>query len=95
MNNFRQSSNAPHLIKHDKADCVADRIADQLYDQHCTSNTVPPTQSRLVSNYPTFKGNSRGVNTTRDRIILPICAPLRRDSIVEKLHTVMKITVSE
>ncbi|KAK6118569.1 hypothetical protein DH2020_047682 [Rehmannia glutinosa] len=88
INSFRQSSNVAPLAKHDKADCVADQIADQLEDQHCASNTAPPTQSQLISNYPdVLKKCKIDVNTTRDGMILPVCVPGRVATLVLTNYT--------
>ncbi|KAL3631654.1 hypothetical protein CASFOL_024638 [Castilleja foliolosa] len=86
INSFRQSANAPPLTKHDKAECVADQIADQLQDQHCTS--TPPTQSQLMSNYPNVLRKCKiDVNTTTDGMILPVCVPHRVSTLVLTNYT--------
>ncbi|KAI3448628.1 hypothetical protein Pfo_005293 [Paulownia fortunei] len=88
INSFRQSSNVPALAKHDNANCVADEIANQLEDKHCTSNTAPPTQSQLISNYPSvLKKCNIDVNTTRDGMILPVCVPHRVATLVLTNYT--------
>ncbi|KAK4424664.1 putative GPI-anchored protein [Sesamum alatum] len=88
INSFRQSANAPVLAKHDKANCVADEIADQLEDKHCASNTAPPAQSQLISNYPSvLKKCKIDVNTTRDGMILPVCVPHRVATLVLTNYT--------
>lgn len=71
MNSFRQSANAGALRKHDKAECVADEIADKLEDRSCAS-----MQSQLISDYPSvLKKCKVDVNTTTDGMILPVCVP--------------------
>ncbi|KAL0347977.1 UNVERIFIED_CONTAM: putative GPI-anchored protein [Sesamum angustifolium] len=88
INSFRQSSNVPALSKHDKANCVADEIADQLEDKHCASNTAPPAQSQLISDYPSvLKKCNIDVNTTRDGMILPVCVPHRVATLVLTNYT--------
>ncbi|KAG8363812.1 hypothetical protein BUALT_Bualt19G0061200 [Buddleja alternifolia] len=88
INSFRQSSGAPALSKHDKANCVADEIADQMEDRGCASNTLPPTQSQLISNYPNvLKKCKIDPNTTRDGIILPVCVPHRVATLVLTNYT--------
>ncbi|GFQ00129.1 uncharacterized GPI-anchored protein at3g06035 [Phtheirospermum japonicum] len=88
INSFRHSANVPPLTKHDKADCVAEQIADQLEDQHCASNTGPPTQSQLISNYPNVLRKCKiDVNTTRDGMILPVCVPHRVGTLVLTNYT--------
>ncbi|EYU34849.1 hypothetical protein ABFS82_14G187000 [Erythranthe guttata] len=88
INSFRQSSRAPALAKHDKAECVADQIANQLEHQSCASNTLPPTQSQLMSNYPNvLKKCKIDVNTTKDGMILPVCVPHRVSTLVLTNYT--------
>ncbi|PIN01479.1 hypothetical protein CDL12_26013 [Handroanthus impetiginosus] len=88
INSFRQSSNVPALAKHDKANCVADEIADELEDQQCASNTATSTPSQLLSNYPNvLKKCNIDPNTTGDGMILPVCVPHRVSTLVLTNYT--------
>ncbi|KAK9083956.1 hypothetical protein Scep_030427 [Stephania cephalantha] len=75
MNDFRTSLNIPTLDKHDRADCLADEIADQLENQPCKpiSPTDPETQ---FSNYPKQLSECKlDLNTTRDGALMVACVP--------------------
>ncbi|XP_051144104.1 uncharacterized GPI-anchored protein At3g06035-like [Andrographis paniculata] len=89
INSFRQSSNLPTLSKHDKANCVADEIADQLEDKSCTSVTSSPSmQSQVISNYPNvLKKCKVDINTTTDGVVLPVCVPHRVATLVLTNYT--------
>ncbi|XP_073023014.1 uncharacterized GPI-anchored protein At3g06035-like [Primulina eburnea] len=87
INSFRQSSNAPALSKNDKADCVAEEIANQLENKPCASNTTT-TQSQIISDYPNVvqKCNVDG-NTTTEGVVLPVCVPQRVSTLVLTNYT--------
>lgn len=64
-------------MKNGKADCLADKIADEIEDQPCTTgaNIVPSTQTQL-SNYPKHLDKCKiNASTTTDGVILPVCVP--------------------
>ncbi|KAK3002973.1 hypothetical protein RJ639_018728 [Escallonia herrerae] len=76
---YRAGLNLTALTKNDKAECLADEIAEQFKDQPCTnttgSNTVPGTESQF-SNYPSLLAKCHlNVTTTRDGMIMPACVP--------------------
>ncbi|XP_047959367.1 uncharacterized GPI-anchored protein At3g06035-like [Salvia hispanica] len=88
INSFRTSANAPALVKHDKADCVADEIADKMEDKSCGSSTGATMQSQLMSDYPAVLSKCKvDVNTTTDGMILPVCVPKRTATLVLTNYT--------
>lgn len=88
LNSFRQTATAPPLTKHDKADCVADEIADKLDGKSCASNTATSVQAQLMSDYPSvLKKCNVDVNTTTDGMILPVCVPHRVATLVLTNYT--------
>ncbi|KAK9146710.1 hypothetical protein Sjap_006613 [Stephania japonica] len=75
INDFRTSLNIPTLDKHDRADCLADEIADQFEHQACKpiSPTGPETQ---FSNYQKQLSECKlDLNTTRDGALMVACVP--------------------
>ncbi|KAK2969446.1 hypothetical protein RJ640_011343 [Escallonia rubra] len=79
INSYRVGLNLTALTKNEKAECLAEEIADQFKDQPCTnttgSNTVPGTESQF-SNYPSLLAKCHlNVTTTRDGMIMPACVP--------------------
>ncbi|PON43945.1 hypothetical protein TorRG33x02_332420 [Trema orientale] len=80
INNYRKSLNVSELKKNEKADCLADEIADDLEDYPCSgaeefAGDPAITVPRLV-NFPKLaKKCDIDVNTTMDSIILPVCVP--------------------
>lgn len=80
INSYRNSLNRPALIKNEKADCLADEIANELEDEPCTSPTngatIKPSSTTQLPDIPKhFKKCKIDVNTTVDGIILPVCVP--------------------
>ncbi|KZV39939.1 hypothetical protein F511_11319 [Dorcoceras hygrometricum] len=83
INSFRQTTNAPALTRNDKADCVADEIANQLENRPCTSNV-----SQSISDYPNVAQKCNvDANTTSDGIVLPVCVPNRVPTLVLTNYT--------
>ncbi|CAI9776310.1 unnamed protein product [Fraxinus pennsylvanica] len=79
INSYRATLNLTALAKNDKAECLADEMADQFKNQPCTnstgSNTVPGTEPRF-SGYPNLLSKcDLNVTVTRDGQILPACVP--------------------
>lgn len=80
LNSYRQSLSLSALARNERADCLADEIADQLEDEHCTpitssSNIVPTTPSQL-SDYPKLLKKCKiDMNSTADGVIMPVCVP--------------------
>ncbi|XP_030536126.1 uncharacterized GPI-anchored protein At3g06035 [Rhodamnia argentea] len=79
INGYRTSLNLTALTKNDKAECLAEEIADQFKNQPCTNttgaDTVPGTEPQF-SNYPTLLANCHlNVSITRDGAIMPACVP--------------------
>lgn len=72
-------------MKHDKADCIADEIADKLEDQNCMGAI---TRSQLASDYPNVLNKCKvDPNATRDGMILPVCVPRRVSTLVLTNYT--------
>ncbi|KAL8553783.1 hypothetical protein ACS0TY_002173 [Phlomoides rotata] len=85
INSFRQSSRAGPVAKHDKANCVADEIADKLENQNCAG---APPQSQLASDYPNvLKKCQVDPNATTDGMILPVCVSRRVPTLVLTNYT--------
>ncbi|KAL2244070.1 UNVERIFIED_CONTAM: putative GPI-anchored protein [Sesamum indicum] len=79
INQYRSSLNLTALTKNDRAECLADEIAEQFKNQPCTnttgSNTVPGTEPQY-SDYPKLLAKCHlNVTTTRDGQIMPACVP--------------------
>ncbi|XP_050224972.1 uncharacterized GPI-anchored protein At3g06035-like [Mercurialis annua] len=73
INSYRTSLKLPTLTKNDKAECLADEIADKLEDQPCTTAGANSVQ---LSNYPELLSKCGiDVNNTRDGAVLPVCVP--------------------
>ncbi|KAK4433991.1 putative GPI-anchored protein [Sesamum alatum] len=86
INQYRASLNLTALTKNDRAECLADELADQFKNQPCTnttgSNTVPGTEPQY-SDYPKLLTKCHlNVTTTRDGQILPACVPNLDSSLV-------------
>ncbi|PIN17375.1 hypothetical protein CDL12_09976 [Handroanthus impetiginosus] len=86
INQYRASLNLTALTKNDRADCLADEIADQFKNQPCTnstgSKTVPGTEPQY-SDYPNLLTKCHlNVTTTRDGQIMPACVPNLERSLV-------------
>ncbi|KAL8100247.1 hypothetical protein AgCh_032480 [Apium graveolens] len=91
INNFRATFKLPTLTDNDKAECLAEEIAEQLKDQPCTNttgaNTVPGTE-RQFSDFPDLLNKCKlNVTTTRDGTILPACVPNLVQDIVLSNYT--------
>ncbi|KAM7485580.1 hypothetical protein LguiA_001589 [Lonicera macranthoides] len=86
INSYRTGFNLTALSKNDKAECLADELADQFKNQPCTNttgiNTVPGTEPQFP-NFPNMLAKCQlNVTTTRDGVILPACVPNLVPSIV-------------
>ncbi|CAI9102249.1 OLC1v1000490C1 [Oldenlandia corymbosa var. corymbosa] len=91
LNSYRQSHNAQILQKNDKADCLADEIADEIEDKPCpatgylASKPGPPT---VVNNYPDLLKKCKiDPNTTQEAVILPVCVSKRVATLVLTNYT--------
>ncbi|XAR57225.1 hypothetical protein NMG60_11025286 [Bertholletia excelsa] len=79
INSYRESLNLTALTRNDRAECLAEKIADQFKDQPCTnttgSNTVPGTEPQF-SNFPSLLAKcDLNVTVAQDGAILPACVP--------------------
>ncbi|XP_052188377.1 uncharacterized GPI-anchored protein At3g06035-like [Diospyros lotus] len=86
INSYRASLKLAALTKNDKAECLAEQMADQFKDQPCTnttgSNTVPGTEPQF-STYPKLLAKCHlNVTTTQEGAILPACVPKLDPSLV-------------
>ncbi|CAN1843299.1 Uncharacterized GPI-anchored protein At3g06035 [Linum perenne] len=52
LNSYRQSQSLPILAKHDKAGCVADRVANKLENQPCPASGRAAAPVVQLSDYP-------------------------------------------
>ncbi|CAE5960365.1 unnamed protein product [Arabidopsis arenosa] len=83
LNSYRTAQRVPPFAKNEKADCVADEIADKLEDQPCTNHTTastvtPGSVPPRLTNYQDILSECKvDPNTTRDALILPVCIPNR------------------
>ncbi|XP_050380761.1 uncharacterized GPI-anchored protein At5g19250-like [Argentina anserina] len=93
INSYRRSISLPALIKHDKADCLAGEIADDIQDQPCSSRTngaaiSPATTSTDI---PSLANNLNkckiDVNSTVDGVIMPVCVPKAVSTLVLTNYT--------
>ncbi|KAL8158173.1 hypothetical protein AgCh_002745 [Apium graveolens] len=91
INSYRTSLNLPTLTNNDKAECLAEEVAEQFKNQPCTnttgSNTVPGTEPNF-SDFPNLLNKCKlNVTTTRDGVILPACVPNLAQDIVLSNYT--------
>ncbi|KFK35608.1 hypothetical protein AALP_AA4G013200 [Arabis alpina] len=83
LNSYRTAQRVPPFAKNDKADCVADEIADKLEGEPCTNHTTvntvtPGAVPPRLSNYQDILSECKvDPNNTRDGLILPVCIPNR------------------
>ncbi|KAJ7973376.1 putative Glycoprotein membrane GPI-anchored [Quillaja saponaria] len=80
LNSFRTSLNLSGLAKNDKAECLAEEIADQIEDQRCTTTTTTTTSASgsqtQISSYPKpLKKCKVNINTTIDGVVMLVCVP--------------------
>ncbi|KAJ7977987.1 Glycoprotein membrane GPI-anchored protein [Quillaja saponaria] len=80
INSYRQSLNLPPLNEIDKANCVADEIADELEDLSCENvKDYYPVPGSNKPKFPNFRKILKhcgvGINTTIDGVIMPACVP--------------------
>ncbi|KAL1803904.1 uncharacterized GPI-anchored protein At5g19250 [Daucus carota subsp. sativus] len=91
INSYRATLNLPSLTDNDKAECLAEEIAEQFKNQPCTNttgaNTVPGTEPQF-SDFPNLLNKCKlNVTTTRDGAILPACVPNLAQDIVLSNYT--------
>ncbi|KAI8547922.1 hypothetical protein RHMOL_Rhmol07G0232900 [Rhododendron molle] len=92
LNSYRNSVSLPALAKNDKAECLADEVADELEDKPCIGNmgpiTAAPGSQPQVPNYPDLlKKCDIDPNTTKDGVILPVCVPNHVETLVLTNYT--------
>ncbi|KAI3948098.1 hypothetical protein MKX01_014697 [Papaver californicum] len=79
INSYRASLNLTAFTENDKAECLADKFADQFKKQPCTNTTgsftVPGTEPQFT-NYPQLLAKCQlNINDTRNGVIMPVCVP--------------------
>ncbi|CDY54670.1 BnaAnng13320D [Brassica napus] len=93
LNSYRTAQSVPPFAKNDKADCVADEIADKLEDEPCTNHTTvstitPGSVPPRLSTYQDILSECKvDPNSTRDGLILPVCIPNRVPTLVLTNYT--------
>ncbi|KAG9136140.1 hypothetical protein Leryth_003757 [Lithospermum erythrorhizon] len=93
INSFRYTLNLTALIENEKAECLADKIADRFDNQLCTPSATGVAgaytpASPQFSNYTGFLTEcGLNINTTRAGIILPACVPNLVPSLVVSNYT--------
>ncbi|KAK1387698.1 ADP-glucose pyrophosphorylase family protein [Heracleum sosnowskyi] len=91
INSFRTSLKLPILTENDKAECLAEEIAEQLKNQPCTNNTDANTLPGTEPQFPDFPNLLNrcklNVTTTRDAVILPACVPNLDQDVVLSNYT--------
>lgn len=79
INSFRKTLKLPTLTDNDKAECLAEEIAEQFKNQPCTNttgaNTVPGTEPQFPDFAYLLNRCKLNVTTSRDAVILPACVP--------------------
>nr|XP_043628555.1 uncharacterized GPI-anchored protein At5g19250-like [Erigeron canadensis] len=98
LNSYRTTLNLSTLTENDRAECLADKVADQFKKQPCTnttgSNTVPGTEQEF-SNFPELLEKCHlNVSTTRDGTILPACVPNLDPTLVLSNYTRSQYSIS-
>ncbi|KAL0717614.1 hypothetical protein Bca4012_066936 [Brassica carinata] len=84
INSYRTSQNLTTLNNNEKAECLADEIAEQLENKPCTNDTgsatVPGTEPQFAD-YPHILAKCHlSVSDTRDGVIMPACVPFLESS---------------
>ncbi|XP_015087260.1 uncharacterized GPI-anchored protein At3g06035-like [Solanum pennellii] len=88
INSYRQSHSLPALTKQDKADCLADEIADELENQPCPSGGITPAPASQFAQYPKLLDKCNiNINTTAEGVILPVCVHDRVATLVLTNYT--------
>ncbi|GAA0152747.1 hypothetical protein LIER_11151 [Lithospermum erythrorhizon] len=91
INQYRTTLNLSGLTENDKAECLADEMADQFKGQPCTnttgSNTVQGNEPQFA-NYPRLLAKcDLNVTNTRDGKIMPVCVPNLNATLVLSNYT--------
>ncbi|CAN0914280.1 Uncharacterized GPI-anchored protein At3g06035 [Linum grandiflorum] len=74
LNSYRQSQSLPILAKHDKAGCLADRVANKMEDQPCPASGRAAAPVVQLSDYPEAMDKCGvDINKTREGVVLPVC----------------------
>ncbi|MCD7453736.1 hypothetical protein HAX54_021968 [Datura stramonium] len=88
INSYRQSHNLPALTKHDKADCLADEVAEEIEHQPCPRGGITPGPASQFAQYPKLLDKCDiDINTTREGVILPVCVHDRVATLVLTNYT--------
>ncbi|PHU10098.1 hypothetical protein BC332_21958 [Capsicum chinense] len=88
INSYRQSHSLPPLTKQDKADCLADEIADEMEHQPCPRGGITPAPVSQFAQYPKLLDKCDiDINTTIEGVILPVCVHDRVATLVITNYT--------
>ena len=72
LNSYRTSLSLPILAKNGKAECLADKIAEELEDQPC--NAASSIKAPQLANYDRLIDKCKiDINSTTDAAIMPVC----------------------
>ncbi|KAL5783650.1 hypothetical protein ACOSP7_008679 [Xanthoceras sorbifolium] len=72
LNSYRTSLSLPTLTKNKNAECLADKIAEELEDQPCTAASTVNAPQLANYNHLIEKCNI-DINSTTDSAIMPVC----------------------
>ncbi|CAI8616974.1 unnamed protein product [Vicia faba] len=93
INIYRETKNVAPLNKNDKASCLADEVAEELQDTPCEKvnqyyPTSGPGRNQRIPNLQRHIDKCDiNMNTTTDRVILPVCVPKLEPTIVLSNYT--------
>ncbi|XP_051152904.1 uncharacterized GPI-anchored protein At5g19250-like [Andrographis paniculata] len=86
INRYRATLNLKALTKNDRAECLAEKVAEQFKNQPCTNttgaNTVPGTEPQYADFPKLLSKCNLNVTTTRDGQIMPACVPNLEPAVV-------------
>nr|GMC47264.1 uncharacterized GPI-anchored protein At3g06035-like [Ipomoea batatas] len=87
INSYRQSKSLPVLAKHDKANCLAGEIADEIEDEPCPKPGAPSSPPRVANLQKHLDKCGIDGNSTKDGMVLPVCVRKRVPTLVLTNYT--------
>ncbi|XP_019196852.1 PREDICTED: uncharacterized GPI-anchored protein At5g19250-like [Ipomoea nil] len=87
INSYRQSKSLPALAKHDKANCLAGKIADEIEDEACPRPGAPSSPPRVANLQKHLDKCGIDGNTTKDGMVVPVCVRKRVPTLVLTNYT--------